>query len=381
MSSKRRPAQRARSTPARSGVAILPTVPDPVAAAGHAPTAASSDEPQALVVSHRLNPGPAGAPPYAATVRLTGRRRGVVGRPAPEDLFSTTETVVGIVPGTAPMSTTTWVYGIAAGEWDVTAEVVGPERARAANSAVLQPVAWSWRRWGMVSRSGPARTRWALTAPLAAAPGVLTGSFFAAAAIALLGSLLVQPLFLTHHGIPVGPAVAASLLAMLVGIAGAKAWYMVLKGPSRATLREGWSVDGFLVTSPAVAVLMSLLLGVPLGGYLDAVAPTLFLAVAVGRIGCFLTGCCAGRITAGWGVWSSDRRVGARRIPAQLIESAVGLALALLTALLVLSRAGGGSGVVFLGSVALYAAARQGLLRLRAEARPFSWRRAARQAA
>ncbi len=275
------------------------------------------------------------------------------------------------------MSTTTWVYGVSGGEWDVTAEVVGPERARAANPAALPLVGWSWRRWEMVGVAGPARTRWALTAPLAAAPGVLTGSFLAAATIALAGSIAAQPLFLTHHGVPVGPAILASVLAMLIGVAGAKGWYMGLKGPSRATLREGWSVDGFLVSAPIAALTSALVLGVPIGGYLDAVAPTIFLAVAVGRVGCFLTGCCAGRITAGRGIWSSDRRVGARRVPAQLIESAVGLALSLLTAALVLGRVAQGTGLVFVASIALYVAARQGLLRVRAETRRFSWRRAA----
>ncbi|MHB8961121.1 MAG: prolipoprotein diacylglyceryl transferase family protein [Candidatus Limnocylindrales bacterium] len=282
------------------------------------------------------------------------------------------------MPGSGPMSTTSWVYGIAAGEWDVSAEVVGPERARAANPAVLQPVGWSWRRWTMVGAAGPARTRWAPTAPLAAAPGVLTGSFFAAATVAVVGSLLAQPVFLTHHGVPVGPAIAASLLGLVVGLVGAKAWYMLLKGPSLGTLREGWSVDGFLMSAPIVAAATALVLSVPLGGYLDAITPTIFLAVAVGRIGCFLTGCCAGRMTAGRGIWSSDRRIGARRIPAQLIESGVGLALATITVALVLGRLAEDSGLIFLGSIAVYAAARQALLRLRAESRRFSWRRSTR---
>jgi phosphatidylglycerol:prolipoprotein diacylglycerol transferase len=155
---------------------------------------------------------------------------------------------------------------------------------------------------------------------------------------------------------------------------------MVLKGPSRQTLREGWSVDGFLVAAPVTAVLLAAAQGLDIGAYLDGVAPGIFLAVAIGRVGCFLTGCCAGRPTAGWGVWSSDRRVGARRVPAQLLESATGLALASLAALLIFGGLLGGTGLVFVITIAAYVASRQGLLRLRAEARPFSWRRAARPA-
>jgi len=54
----------------------------------------------------------------------------------------------------------------------------------------------------------------------------------------------------------------------------------------------------------------------------------------------------------------------------------VGLSLATLSAILLLGHIAGGSGLVFLGTMAIYIVARQALLRLRAEARPFSWRRA-----
>jgi phosphatidylglycerol:prolipoprotein diacylglycerol transferase len=167
---------------------------------------------------------------------------------------------------------------------------------------------------------------------------------------------------------------------LIAGLVGAKAWYMVLKGPSRQTLKEGWSVDGFLVVAPATAVLFAAAQGLAIGAYLDGVTPGIFMAVAIGRVGCFLTGCCAGRPTAGWGIWSSDRRVGARRIPAQLLESAIGLALASLSSALLVGGLLGGTGLVFVITVAVYMVSRQGLLRLRAEARPFSWRRAMRPA-
>ena len=268
-----------------------------------------------------------------------------------------------------------------AGEWDVTAELVGPERARAATPDLHLPRAsWSWRRWSVhpVERT-PVRTRWALLAPLARSPAVVPGSFTLLAFVAIVGAILSQPIFFAQLGVDAGAALAASTLGLIAGLLGAKAWYMVLKGPSRQTLREGWSVDGFLVVAPATAVLFAAAQGLAIGAYLDSVAPGIFLAVAIGRVGCFLTGCCAGRPTAGWGIWSSDRRVGARRVPAQLLESAVGLALASLSALLVGGLLGG-TGLVFVITVAVYIVSRQGLLRLRAEARPYSWRRAMRPA-
>ncbi len=69
------------------------------------------------------------------------------------------------------------------------------------------------------------------------------------------------------------------------------------------------------------------------------------------RLGCFFTGCCAGRPTLSrFGIRSSDRRVVARRIPTR-------------------RRCG------VLAALVVYVIVRQGLLRLRQETRAFSWRR------
>lgn len=340
-------------------------------------TAARDADPAALVVSHWFDAGPAGGPDYTATVRISGKRRGVTGRPTPHDAFAVIETVAGVVPGSGPVSATSWVYGIAPGDWDVIAELLGPERARAAIPDVRLPrAAWSWRTWSLARADGPVRTRWAPLAPLAAAPAVLPGSFTALAVLAIVAAIASQPAFLNLLGVDVGASILASISGLILGLVGAKAWYMGLKGPSRRTLKEGWSVDGFLVTAPAAAIVVALAQDLSVPAYLDAVAPGLFLAVAIGRVGCFLTGCCAGRATRGWGLWSSDRRVAAKRLPAQLIESAVGLTLATVAAVALLMHVAEGSGAVFALTVVLYAIARQGLLRLRAETRSFSWRRA-----
>ena len=352
------------------------TVADAVRAA---PAVELSAEPVALVVSHWFDAGPAGGPRFDATVRVTGRRRGAdPARPGPGDSFTVTETVPGVAPGSGRAAATTWVYGIAPGDWDVSAELVGPERVRQANDGGrLHRARWSWRGWAVESAAeGPVPTRWAPIAPLAASPAVAPGSFTVLALVALATAIGLQPAFLAHHGIDVGAAALASFAGVVLGLAGAKAWYMALKGFTRHNLREGWSVDGFLVTAPVVAALVALLAGEPLGAFLDAAAPGLFVAVAIGRIGCFLTGCCAGRTTAGWGIWSSDRRVGARRIPTQLLESLTGAVLAIVSAVAVFAHVAFGAGFVFAATMLAYAAARQGFLRLRAEARPFSWRRA-----
>lgn len=360
-----------------------PILPAASAADGDGAPQAGVDpdpEPAAIVVSYCFEAGPADGPRYDATIRITGQRRGVDPRRSGiGDSFVRSEMVTGVAPGSGRVSVTSWVYGIAPGDWDVSAELVGPERARQANAGGRLPRArWSWRRWAVEpGPETPVPTRWALVAPLAASPGVVPGSFTVLAAVALATAVGLQPAFLAHHGIDVGRALLASLAGVALGLIGAKAWYVALKGLSRQNLREGWSVDGFLVTAPLAASAIALLIGEPLGAFLDAVAPGLFVAVAIGRIGCFLTGCCAGRTTCGLGIWSSDRRVGARRIPTQLMESVVGAGLATAAGVVVAAHVAFGMGLVFVTTVLLYAMARQGLLRLRAESRPFSWKRAA----
>ncbi len=116
------------------------------------------------------------------------------------------------------------------------------------------------------------------------------------------------------------------------------------------------------------AVVTLLALNLPIGGFLDASAPALFFGVAIGRFGCFFTGCCAGRCTASrWGAWSSDRRVGARRVPTQLLESAAGLLIGVVSALLVVRGMPSLHGTIFVGAVAAHTLIRQFLLPLRAE--------------
>ena len=99
------------------------------------------------------------------------------------------------------------------------------------------------------------------------------------------------------------------------------------------------------------------------------IAPGLLVAMAMGRVGCFFAGCCGGPPTASsWGVWSSDQRVGARRIPTQLLESVLALSLGLGVLGVVLGH-GPTDGAFFVAAMAAYTLGRQGLLHLRAEPR------------
>jgi phosphatidylglycerol:prolipoprotein diacylglycerol transferase len=363
----------------------------PQATAKVAPERIAS-EPQALVVTNWFDPGADGEP-YCATIRLTGRRVGTSSPVSGRDTFTHEEVIDGIVPGSGPMSISSWVYGLEAGEWVVTADPVQPTGRRGREGRrfwrrgerpLLRPASWSWRRWAVgPAPAVPVRTRWAIPAPLARIPAVVPGSWPILGSLGVIAALLLQATVLGHESISQGPALAASALGLGVGLIGAKVWYALLHpGQRRQAILGGWAVDGFLVVAFPVVAGVLMMSGMPVGTVLDAAAPGLFLAVAIGRVGCFLTGCCAGRLTQSrWGVWSSDRRIGGRRIPAQLVESLAGLVLAIATWFLIHARIPGVDGATFVAAMAAYAVVRQVVLRLRAERREFSWRRSTAAAA
>lgn len=356
----------------------------PPAGASRPPATVQPDseaEPEALVVSHSFDPGDEGES-YSATIRLTGRRVGLLGEREPQDAFVQEDKIEGVLPGSGPVSVSSWVYGLRPGEWTVSAELrVSDGDGRHVRRMPVSPMApaqWSWRRWSVSGGSvAPIKTRWAILAPVARIPAVMPGSWPALAGLGGVVALVTQAAVLGHRNVAIGPSMVVLLAALVAGMIGAKVWYAVLHpAPWRRAILGGWAVDGFLVVAPLVALVTLLALKLPVGVFLDAAVPGLFFGVAIGRLGCFFTGCCAGRFsTSRWSVWSSDRRIGARRVPAQLLESAAGLVIGLTAMALILGHTPRIDGTIFVLAFVAYFVVRQLLLRVRAERREFSWRR------
>lgn len=313
-------------------------------------------EPHGLSMSHWVE-----VPSTPASERLTVRFAGRGVGPGNRTTFERDVAVGPLPPGVGRVAVTGRVSGIPAGEYEVSA-------------VVLEGVAGTPSRAGAVGRGHTS------FGPLARvlAPGVRP---FAWPGFVLIGTVLalgVQLALGRSRGLPSGTVLALTLLACVVGVAGAKAYYLLThRGRPGGVLASGMSVQGFVLASIGTLALGSVTADVPVGDVLDVTTPGLLAGMAVGRLGCLLGGCCAGRPTRSrWGLWSSDRVLGARRIPVQLLEGAAAALLSATAALLVATSTLTG-GRAFVAGLAGYTLARQLLFPLRDIPRTTRWGRPA----
>ncbi len=325
-----------------------------------------------LAVTYWFDPAPH-LGPYPVTVRFSGRRVDVKGRLQAGDKFVQDETIEHVVPGSGPISLTARVRGINPGSWVVTAHMLESahpvhglrQQENATPARPPDPIARLWRRWAPSVESDE-HMRTCLT-PFARVPGTLPGIWGAMVTLGMAVALALQFLVIADDHLALGPWWVVTLVAIVAGIVGAKGWFIVLS--RREHRMNGWCIQGFIAGATLTAAILLVALHVPAGTFLDATAPGLLVAMAVGRVGCFFVGCCGGPPTASsFGVWSSDQRVGARRLPTQLLESTLAGILGLLVLVAVLFH-GPAGGAFFVGGLAAYILGRQGILRLRAEPR------------
>lgn len=316
--------------------------------------------------------------PYPVIVRFSGYRVDVNGEMSAGDKFVHDEAIEHVIPGSGPISITARIHNINAGEWVVTAHVQESQTSELCESRISKnsipasglqnTVTRLWRQWApSAGEDGHART---CLIPFAHIPGILPGIWGMMVIFGIIVALALQALAISRIHLMVGSSWAISLTAIMVGIMGAKGLYIFLYRRI-----EGWCIQGFITGASLSVALLLVVLHVPVGAFLDATAPGLLIAMAIGRVGCFFGGCCGGPLTASrWGVWSSDQRVGARRIPTQLLELLLAgiLGLGVLVGVLTYGTQGG---AFFVGGLAFYTFARQGILHLRAEPSKTKWGR------
>lgn len=318
-------------------------------------------EPQALGLTYTFDARPDGEP-YPLVIRFVGRRTGVSGERTPRDTFDVVERIDRVVPGSGRVTVSRRIGGIAAGTWEAAAALL-PAKDAAEPST----------RPAFTATSGD--TGWA-PAVQVIAPGVRVGAWPGLVVLGAIVAVAVLLALVARAGVAVGPVLVLAAIACLVGIAGAKLYYLV-EHPEhwRRPKTTGMCIQGFVLAAVGTVVVGALVLGIPVGTLLDAAAPGLLFGQTIGRVGCFLGGCCAGQ-PARRGLWSSDRRIGARRIPTQLFESVGALLIGGVALLVVLADAAPG-GVVFVGTIAAYTLLRQFLFPLRDLPRNTSWGRTA----
>jgi phosphatidylglycerol:prolipoprotein diacylglycerol transferase len=165
---------------------------------------------------------------------------------------------------------------------------------------------------------------------------------------ALAIGLLVGVRRAARCGVPAGEIGSVGLLAIAAGLGGAWLLFALVHAPALvadpaallALVREpGLVFYGGLLGGATAVALYAHRFDLPLAGIADAAAVALPVAHAVGRIGCFLGGCCYGRPTdLPVGVRFTDPIApaaaacagGARLHPVQLYESAGLLGIAVL---------------------------------------------------
>jgi phosphatidylglycerol:prolipoprotein diacylglycerol transferase len=327
---------------------------------------------QLLHVTCWLDPGEDGER-LTATVRFTGQRTDVTGKPGPGDTFAQEEAYHGIVPGSGPVAVTAEVRGVNPGTWSVTARpvsraVAGQSRPAAAPApAAVGRVPWPRR---VTVQAGPNTTVHTASTLRSKVPGVIRYAYACLVVFGVLTGLVIEGVLLAAGHYPVLTPELLSVAAVAAGVIGGKAWYAAVSGGKW----DGWCIQGFVggaaVVVAAVAVVGP---GVPKGVFLGAATPALLIGMGIGRHACFWAGCCTGRPTASrWGIWSSDRRLGCRRMPVQLYEAWTALIVGAASLGVILALGLPRSGPVGIVALAAYTLVRQAILGLRDE--PRHWR-------
>jgi phosphatidylglycerol:prolipoprotein diacylglycerol transferase len=315
-------------------------------------------EPRTLGVTYWFDAAPDGAP-YCVRVHFSGRLRGQP-KPGQSRTFTALATVDDVLPGSGRTAVTTRIPDLPPGTWDVTATPVAPapKGSGADWMSVNDPQLPSGTASGTTAY-GPILN--------VLAPGVRLWAWPALVGTGTVLALVIQSLLAARLELPPQGLLPLSLVACILGLLGAKAYYVAThRREWQGLLTPGMSVQGFVLVAVATLVGGSLLLGLPPGSVLDTTAPGLLLALTVGRFGCLLGGCCAGHPTRSrWGIWSSNRRLGVRRVPVQLLEAAVAGVLGALALWAVLLFGASAEGLVSIAGFAAYTAARQLLFPLR----------------
>ncbi|HEY2745191.1 MAG TPA: prolipoprotein diacylglyceryl transferase family protein [Polyangia bacterium] len=174
-------------------------------------------------------------------------------------------------------------------------------------------------------------------------------SYGALIVVGVAAGILVGVARAPRFGVPRFDELAVGLLGLVGGLVGAALlydvvqWRAIVADPA-SLLHPGLVFYGGLIGGAAAAWAYCRAWRISIADAADAGAPGLALGHAIGRVGCFLGGCCYGRVVDASFPLAVTLH-GAPRHPVQLYEAAGLVAIAIVTALLPRRRAGAIFGV------------------------------------
>jgi hypothetical protein len=177
-------------------------------------------DPQGLGLTYWFDAAPDGEP-YPVTVRFIGQHTETTQDQSSTDhTFDVQSTVDHVTPGSGRIALTTRVLDLAPGEWQVRATPVsGTPRPNsgASGQPTQQPALPHGSATGTTTFAPVARVR---------APGVRLGAWPAFVGVGAVMALITQALLAGHHKLPTLSLLVISFVASLLGIVGAKLYYL-----------------------------------------------------------------------------------------------------------------------------------------------------------
>lgn len=162
--------------------------------------------------------------------------------------------------------------------------------------------------------------------------------------VGCVAGIIAATLLAPWLGLAPGRTYAAFVILLIPALLGSRILHVAVRWrefrsqPHRLwrTSDGGMALYGGLALMLLTSVLLLPVLRLPVVAFWDAAAVVILIGMAFTKVGCHLNGCCAGRPSTGWLAieLTNSRGERARRVPTQLLESALAvllLALALWT--------------------------------------------------
>ena len=114
-----------------------------------------------------------------------------------------------------------------------------------------------------------------------------------------------------REGLPAGPVLLAFALLVVAAFAGGRLhfamtkWHLFEASPWRVLRLStgGLHAPGAIAGVTLGGLFIVRAVGLPLGRFVDGIAPAVAIGILLGRLGCFLNGCCYGEVcTLPWGL-------------------------------------------------------------------------------